>query len=69
VLYFASTTHNSEPVDMTTTEIEKAFAHPENRQGMERAYAASRTRVARMVQQNGRETVLLWLSQGLPKLP
>ena len=69
VLYFAGTTHNSGPVEMTTTEIEKAFAHPENRQAMERAYAASRTRVARMVQQNGRETVLLWLSQGLPTLP
>jgi stage II sporulation protein D len=67
VLHFADTDHNFEPVKMNETEMEKAFAHPVNRQDLERAYAAARTKVARMVEQNGRETILRWLAAGLPE--
>lgn len=64
VLYFSDINAHVEPVQMSETQIEKAFAHPEDRQGLERAYAAARTKVARMIEQNGRETVLLWLTNG-----
>ncbi len=67
VLYFADVKHSFEPVQMTEAEIERAFAHPEDRHGLEQAYAAARTKVAQMVQQNGRETVLLWLTNRLPE--
>lgn len=67
VLYFADAKHNSEPVQMSATEIEKAFARTQDRQVLDRAYAAARTKVAQMVQQNGKVTVLLWLTNGLPE--
>ena len=66
VLYFSDINAHVEPVQMSASEIENSLAHPDNRAGLERAYAAARTRVARMVEQNGRETVLLWLTSGLP---
>jgi stage II sporulation protein D len=66
VLYFADPKHNAQPVQMSEAEIEKAFSHTADRQGLERAYAAARTKVTQMVEQNGRETVLLWLTNGLP---
>jgi stage II sporulation protein D (peptidoglycan lytic transglycosylase) len=65
VLYLSDPGHNAEPVQMSDAELESAFRHPEDRQQMERAYAAARTRVAQMVQQNGRQAVLQWLAQGL----
>jgi stage II sporulation protein D len=67
VLHFADTNHHFEPIEMNEAEIEKALAHPVNRQDLERAYAAARTKVARMVEQNGRETILRWLAAGLPE--
>ena len=51
---------------MTVREIEDAFENPGNQEALRGAYAAARSSVAQMVQQNGRETVLLWLSTGLP---
>ncbi|HEY6249919.1 MAG TPA: SpoIID/LytB domain-containing protein [Candidatus Angelobacter sp.] len=73
VLYFADASHNLQPVQMNQADLEKAFAHPDDRQQLEKAYAAARTRVAQMIEQNGKETVLRWLNEGLPselpKLP
>ncbi|HEY6348599.1 MAG TPA: SpoIID/LytB domain-containing protein [Candidatus Angelobacter sp.] len=66
VLYFAETNQNFQPVQMSAADLEKAFAHPDDRQQLERAYAAARTRVAQMVERNGKETVLRWLNEGLP---
>lgn len=66
VLYFAEASHNFQPVQMSAAEMEKAFAHAGDRQQIERAYAAARTRVIQMIQQNGKETVLRWLTEGLP---
>jgi hypothetical protein len=51
---------------MTETQIEQTLEKPQDRPTLERAYAAAKTKVAQMVQQNGRDTVLLWLSSGLP---
>jgi stage II sporulation protein D len=65
-LYLAEPEKNFEPVIMAEREIEAALQHPVSREGLQRAYAAARTRVAQMVRQNGRATVLQWLSAGLP---
>jgi stage II sporulation protein D len=69
VIYLADGSHNAEPVQMTEAQIEQALEHPADRQGIERAYAAAKTKVAQMVQQNGREAVLVWLANGLPEKP
>lgn len=66
VLYFAETNQKFQPVQMSAPDLEKAFAHPDDRQQLEKAYAAARTRVAQMIQQNGKETVLRWLNEGMP---
>lgn len=66
VLYFADANRNFQPVQMSSAEIEKVFANPQDRQQIERAYAAARTRVAQMIERNGKATVLRWLTDGLP---
>lgn len=67
VLYFADPKHNLEPVQMSETAMEKALSQMQDRQELERAYSAARTKVAQMIERNGRETVLLWLTNGLPR--
>lgn len=66
VLYLADPEQNFKPVVMTEREMEAALENPASRESLERAYAAARTQVAQLVQQNGRDTVLQWLSSGLP---
>lgn len=66
VLYLADPEQGSPPAAMTEREIENALEHPGSQEALRRAYTAARSRVAQMVQQNGRETVLQWLSTGLP---
>ncbi len=65
-LYLAEPEQNSRPVVMQEREIEAALEHPGGQESLRRAYAAARTRVAELIQQSGRDTVLLWLSAGLP---
>lgn len=69
VLYLADPGQNVRPVTMTEREMEAALASSSNQELVQQAYAAARTRVAQLVQQNGRDTVLLWLSNGLPGAP
>ncbi|HWZ45671.1 MAG TPA: SpoIID/LytB domain-containing protein [Candidatus Saccharimonadales bacterium] len=64
VLYFTES-RNSAPAAMTEAEMEEALRHPEDRLSIERAYAAARTRVAKMIEQNGKEMVLGWLRRGI----
>lgn len=68
VLYFADSHAGAAhmPVNMNEGQIEAALRHPENRESLERAYAAARTKVSQLIERNGRETVLQWLSNGLP---
>jgi stage II sporulation protein D len=66
VLYLAEPEKAFTPVVMTEREMETALEHPGSQESLRRAYAAAHTRVARLVQQNGRDAVLLWLSSGLP---
>jgi len=67
VLYLADPKQNVAPVIMTEKAIESGLQHPADRQMLEKSYAAAKTKVAQMVQKNGRGAVLEWLSSGLPQ--
>lgn len=64
-LFFADRSSFAQVV-MQEAEMEAALHHPEDRQRVERAYAAARTRVGKMVEKNGKATVLDWLNRGMP---
>ena len=66
VLYLSEPERNGQPVEMAEREMENALEHPGGQETLRRAYAAARTRVAQMIQASGRQTVLEWLSSGLP---
>lgn len=66
-LYFTDPDRRDNPAHMSFNEVEACFEHPASREALERCYTAARTRVARLVEQNGRETVLQWLASGLPQ--
>jgi stage II sporulation protein D len=51
---------------MSDEQMEAVLRQPLNREEVQRAYAAARGRVAAMVQERGKETVLGWLSGGIP---
>jgi len=65
-LFLSDPDRHGQPLSMSAQEIEAGLEHPTSRESLERCYAAARTRVAGLVEQNGRETVLQWLSAGLP---
>jgi stage II sporulation protein D len=66
VLYLADGDRPFAPVTMTEGETEAALEHATSQDSLQRAYAAARTRVARMVEHYGKEAVLGWLASGLP---
>jgi stage II sporulation protein D len=53
-------------VAMTDAEIEAVLRQPRNRKEMQKAYGAAQSRVAALIQERGKETVLGWLSGGIP---
>ena len=53
-------------VAMTDEEVEAVLRQPRNREEMQKAYAAAQSRVAALMQERGKETVLGWLSGGIP---
>jgi len=57
---------NSQPTALTDKEMEAILRNPVSREKQEKAYAAARTRVTRLIQQNGKSSVLDWLSSGIP---
>jgi stage II sporulation protein D len=67
VLYLAAPDQSFQPVTMAEARIESTLqnAASQKEEELRHAYAAARTRVAQLVQQNGRDAVLLWLSTGL----
>jgi stage II sporulation protein D len=65
-LYLGDPKEGFQPVTMPEAAIESALQHASSQESLQRAYAAARTRVSQLVQQNGKDTVLLWLSNGLP---
>jgi stage II sporulation protein D len=66
VPYLVDPNARFEPVVMPEREMEAELEGPRSRESLERSYAAARTRVAQLAQQNGRNTLLEWLSAGLP---
>ncbi|HLW53737.1 MAG TPA: SpoIID/LytB domain-containing protein [Candidatus Angelobacter sp.] len=66
VLYLAEPSRIVAPVAMSEQAMEAALDHPADRESLDRAYAAARTHVAELVERNGHDTVLHWLSSGLP---
>jgi hypothetical protein len=46
--------------------LEKALRNPASEQEMRRAYADARVKVERLAQQQGKETLVDWLQNGLP---
>jgi stage II sporulation protein D len=67
VLYLAAPNQSFQPVTIAETRIESTLqnAASEKQEELRLAYAGARTRVAQLVRQNGRDTVLLWLRTGL----
>jgi stage II sporulation protein D len=51
---------------MTDEQIEAVLQQPRNRDEVQRAYAAAQSRVALLIKEHGKETVLGWLSAGIP---
>lgn len=68
VVYFAnelSTT--APPIPMTDEQMEAVLEHPTNRETMRNAYAAAGNRVATLMKERGKETILGWLQDGIPR--
>lgn len=51
---------------MTDEQIEAVLQQPRNREEVQKAYAAAQNRLAALVRERGRETVLGWLGSGIP---
>ena len=51
---------------MTDEEIEAVLRQPRNHEEAQKAYAAAQSRVAGLIEERGKETVLGWLSGGIP---
>ena len=67
VLYLSEPDKRNSPASpLSGKEMEEILRNPGTREKQEKAYAAARARVALMIQQNGKDTVLNWLSGGIP---
>jgi stage II sporulation protein D len=53
-------------VAMSDEQMEAVLRQPLNREEVQKAYSSARSRVAAMVQERGKETVLRWLNGGIP---
>jgi stage II sporulation protein D len=54
------------PTAMNDEQVEGVLREPRNREDVQKAYAAAQSRVAALMQTYGKETVLAWLSGGIP---
>jgi stage II sporulation protein D len=67
VLFLASANGGTvASVAMTDGQMEAVLRQPRNRDEVQKAYAAAQSRVVALVQERGKETVLGWLSGGVP---
>ncbi len=57
---------NSPAATLPDREMEEILRNPGTREKQEKAYAAARSRVASLIQHNGKSVVLDWLSSGIP---
>lgn len=56
-----------ETPELTDDQIEAVLRHPANREEVQKAYAAAASRVSVLMQHYGKESVLGWLSAGIPR--
>jgi hypothetical protein len=67
VLYLSNPNATADAaIAMTDEQIEAVLRQPRNRDEMQKAYATAQSRVAALVQERGKETVLGWLGSGIP---
>ena len=67
VLYLSSPeTRDGGGPQMADEQMESGLQHPQGREEAERVYRAARQRVATLVQENGRQVILEWLTTGIP---
>jgi stage II sporulation protein D len=67
VLFLASpNATETAAVSLTDEQIEAVLRQPRNRDEVQKAYAAAQSRVAGLIQERGKETVLSWLGGGIP---
>ena len=67
VLFFSSpNVTGTAAVSLTDEQIETVLRQSRNRDEVQKAYVAAQSRVAALVQEHGKETVLSWLSGGIP---
>jgi stage II sporulation protein D len=67
VLYLSNPNATADAaIAMTDEQIEAVLRQPRNRDEVQKAYAAAQSRVAALVQERGKETVLGWLGSGIP---
>ena len=65
VLYLADD-RKAPSSEMAADQMEAMLTHPRDRQQMELAYEAVHHRIATLVQRDGKDTVMSWLTRGLP---
>lgn len=66
VLYLSSPNASSQTISLSDEQIEAVLRAPKNREDVQKAYVAAQSRVAALIQTNGKQTVLSWLSSGIP---
>lgn len=67
VLYLSSPNASaSQTVSLSDEQIERILSDPKNREDVQKAYVAAQSRVAMLIQTNGKQAVLSWLSSGIP---
>ena len=54
------------PSSLTIDQIQQVLKHGDTRENMQKAYASAQRIVAGLIQQQGKQAVLAWLSSGLP---
>ncbi|HMI50041.1 MAG TPA: SpoIID/LytB domain-containing protein [Candidatus Saccharimonadales bacterium] len=67
VLFFSAPSGSAAPPLLTAAQMEAVLRQSLERDELERAYRSSQSRVATLIQQNGKEAVLGWLSSGIPR--
>ncbi|MGA8073484.1 MAG: SpoIID/LytB domain-containing protein [Candidatus Acidiferrales bacterium] len=68
VLYLSNASaRESADGSMTLQQMEAILEKSQKRDEVEKAYAAARARIASLVREHGKETVLGWLSRGIPR--
>ncbi len=72
VLYLSSPSmsgapHDAADISMTIEQMETILEKSQKRDEVEKAYTAARARIASLVREHGKETVLGWLSRGIPR--